>query len=116
MCLAKIEPWKPRPRVEVSLTAWDNAVVCPHCGKSCDMHPTEVEVFMRNECAGTGNYAAVDLGGGMLRVNRPLPPGNPSSYRQGLTISFECYYCGKQSRLGVAQHKGSTYLDWLERG
>ena len=34
--------------------------------------------------------------------------GNPSSRRNGITITFGCELCGKTSVLGIAQHKGAT--------
>ena len=41
--------------------------------------------------------------------------GNPSPRRQGLVVEFECEICGCDNELAIYQHKGNTFIGWLER-
>jgi len=38
----------------------------------------------------------------------------PSSRRSGLYITFNCETCGTVEDLAIVQHKGTTYISWVD--
>ncbi|MHC1792150.1 hypothetical protein [Solidesulfovibrio sp.] len=90
----------------------ESDICCPHCGDSMDMHHVQVEVFTRKEDSDRGDYVKARQDTSQLSTSVIHPPGNPSSRRSGIAIEFECFACGKHSRLGIAQHKGQTFFSW----
>jgi hypothetical protein len=87
----------------------DETLRCPFCGHDY-LHHGRVEVFTRlKEDAPS---IAVTLDGCNLPV-LGASGCNPSSRRQGLLIYFNCENCGRLPvALGIAQHKGNTFVTW----
>lgn len=81
---------------------------CPGC-KGSNLHHETVQVFECGEDATTGIHAVV--GEGRVTVDNSLA-GNPSKRRHGLFIQFSCEHCDAKPVLTIAQHKGSTYVDF----
>jgi len=76
-----------------------------------------VEVWEREEDAGTGIHVTVDgvdrptAGRGVPRVTVDADmEGNPSDRRHGLRIFFWCEHCTDEIELALDQHKGTTFL------
>lgn len=91
----------------------NDALLCPCCG-GCYLHHGAVSTFTRHaEDADTGIAFRINAGtdGSIYRSTQLT--GNPSSRRDGITIEFTCENCGNTSTLGIAQHKGQTFLEWL---
>lgn len=83
-------------------------VLCPYC-QSDYSHQGRVEVFLRKEDASYGRYAnvAYDF---CSDFKGELPNGNPSDRRQGVLVHVECEQCENKFRIGIAQHKGQTFI------
>lgn len=87
----------------------DNILRCPHCDFKYT-HQLNMEIHARHE----------DLQATTLRVNlksgettnQPLHQ-NPSDRRQGLIIEFECENACPPLLLAISQHKGRTFIEWL---
>jgi hypothetical protein len=93
-----------RPWIDLS-----DVLLCPQCGGLC-LHHGRVEVFERpREDAPEGLHVTVH--GMQLAVTTDLT-GNPSARRNGLRIVLWCEWCQAHPALTLAQHKGSTYLQW----
>jgi hypothetical protein len=100
----------------------DAVLNCPRCGFDY-LHHREVEVFSRSEDAPTVRrvtVVGVTAPGGIVGDCGPVTvehipeagAGNPSGRRDGLVIHFECEGCGTGLMLNIAQHKGSTFMEW----
>lgn len=85
---------------------------CPFCGFDCTHH-TKVEVFDRKNDAEVGLHVTVIRGS--IETDMDIS-NNPSCRRQGLLIHFWCEGCGERPILGLAQHKGQTYVGFLSVG
>ena len=93
----------------------DSELLCPRCGGS-HLHQGEVVVYSRDEDAAQVRRTVVTP----LVTKVTIDPGrgNPSSRRDGLTISFSCEGCGgdgdgRELLLTIAQHKGETEMAWI---
>lgn len=96
---------------DLSAEGYGSLLTCPAC--ACDYtHHDDVEVFERGEDA-AGLRVRVSAGAATIDTNMT---GNPSARRHGLTVSVDCEGCGAVSLLGVEQHKGRTFLRWLQIG
>lgn len=84
---------------------------CP-CGSTYTHHGA-VEVWTRREDAPEASVTHLALSGAVTLEARSAD-GCPSPRRGGLTIEMECEECHKTRRLAVYQHKGETYMRWLE--
>lgn len=82
---------------------------CAACDGHC-LHHERVEIFERTEDAERGLRVIVE--GGKAEIERELD-GNPSRRRHGLKIFFRCEFCARKSIFTIAQHKGSSQIDWL---
>lgn len=89
----------------------DGALVCPNCD-DIYLHHGAVEVFNRRH--EDGPTTAIHVDGHAPTPGTPA--NNPSSRRDGVTISFWCETCGPDTfiTLTLAQHKGTTYLAWAK--
>lgn len=86
------------------------ALLCPSCGGDF-LHHDRVEVYEPlHEDAETGHHVIV--AGGQTTVTSDLT-GNPSARRNGLTIRFWCEGCWALPLLRFAQHKGTTYVQFI---
>lgn len=83
---------------------------CPRCG-SFNLHHAEVTVFDRGE--DDDNVVKTQVVGGKATTSvAPSAPDNPSARRGGVTIDFVCEQCEGALQLTMAQHKGSTLVEW----
>jgi hypothetical protein len=89
----------------------DQVLSCPHCGEIYLHHGT-VTVYDRSEDA-EASVTTVPHKSFLHPVSRPDRLGeNPSARRHGLAIAFECETCMVHAELTIAQHKGSTWVEW----
>lgn len=86
------------------------ALLCPNC-KQWNLHQARVDVFNRREDQKEGTHVWVDDED--IGRNRNID-ANPSLRRQGIAIAFTCEQCMARPVLGIAQHKGTTYIAWIE--
>ena len=103
-----------QPKFGENEESWGSELLCPVCGEQWTHHD-QVEVFERQEDAETGVHVRVATGMDKAEVDESLE-GNPSSRRNGLCIRFWCEICGAISLLSIAQHKGITYVDFVDTG
>lgn len=89
------------------------ALKCPSCGETY-LHQGTIEAYNRGEDADTVRCVIVD---GSSVFSEQIPSehsNNPSSRRQGCIIHFDCEHCqGIDFKLTIAQHKGTTLLEWI---
>jgi hypothetical protein len=97
------------PEFEGYQTGVGATLRCPSCKGICIHHRT-VEVFECGEDATHGLHVVVE--NGEAKIDTALQ-GNPSSRRHGLKINFWCETCSASSVLTIAQHKGSTDVNFL---
>lgn len=81
---------------------------CPKCDFEWGFHHEDVTVFSRAEDKDTVVIAVYPQGQQVATVN-------PSARRHGLVVGFWCESCGGKFELTIAQHKGSTEIEWHER-
>lgn len=86
----------------------ETELLCPSCGSNY-LHHERVEIFERNEDEKKGIHIVVNDGEATIDTSLN---GNPSKRRHGLTIYFSCENCNASPALSLAQHKGSTYINF----
>ena len=88
-------------------------VECPNCGGEY-LHHMQVEVYERAEGERGHSRCTIVTQEGVTTSDTPPPhvSGNPSKYRNGLRIIFDCEHCDAQPRLVMLQHKGQTFSYW----
>ncbi len=94
-------------------SAWSDTptLVCPGCGGDY-LHQGNVEVFQpSHEDAIHGLHTIV--GSAITAIDGDLA-NNPSRRRDGLIIWFHCEMCDVHPGLSIVQHKGNTFIEWLE--
>jgi hypothetical protein len=98
-------------------------LTCP-CGKGGNIHQENVMIFHRGEDGDTTTVIAQD-GGTVQATEFPSQDTcNPSTRRGGMLIEFSCEQCSysaqetstpdKTFRLAIFQHKGNTFMEWLD--
>ena len=93
----------------------DGVLRCPKCDETY-LHHEDVEVYPRR--LEDGPSGAIVVTGG--RAIAGHPERNPSARRDGIVIAFRCEVCGdfeeggKPKRLAIWQHKGETFVEWLD--
>ena len=97
------------------MTIEDGAICCPSCGERC-LHHWRVETYIRDgEDSQTGLSVTVGnnvASGVKVGVSQKK---NPSRRRDGIVIQFWCENCEKKKhRLAIYQHKGNTFVEWME--
>lgn len=109
-------------RVDVEDRDDVRVLLCPNCG-STYLHQTDVAVFLRHEDEDQVKVVTVTDSAheAVIANNISL---NPSPRRYGLRISFWCEECdggatddepsNRVPDLAIYQHKGETYIEWLE--
>lgn len=85
-------------------------LACPGCGSNM-LHQDRVEVFERGEDDKLGVHVVVE---GLRAIIDTDLKGNPSARRDGLAIRFWCESCDARPVLTIAQHKGSTLVEFSE--
>ena len=84
---------------------------CPYCGGE-NLHQKNCTTYWRNtedSNFGISTFSADEQALFSANMN-----GNPSSRRDGISISFWCESCGDISQLDIIQHKGSTFIAWSD--
>lgn len=84
---------------------------CPFCGFDYTHHG-KIEIFGREEDSESPNHVTVE------RYNTKLDRdngGNPSTRREGVLIQFWCEGCHRIHYLSIAQHKGITGVEILDK-
>lgn len=88
---------------------YGNRINCPHCNSNY-INSVGTDVFLRSEDSENGIHVSCGESEVLTTANMV---GNPSPRRHGMLISFECEDCTKKSTLAIYQHKGSTYIGWV---
>ena len=100
-----------RVKFNDAMTLYDcNILECPACGGE-NLHQERVDSWFREEDATHGLHTSAMKDGGCFVL--PQMHGNPSSRRDGLTITFSCENCEDLPTLSIVQHKGLTLVGWL---
>jgi hypothetical protein len=87
---------------------------CPRgCSYGGNLHHSKIEVFERIENAEFVNKTTMQDKLTAVGYEPNENSDNPSSRRHALRIHFYCEGCGDGLTLNIAQHKGSTLMDWL---
>jgi hypothetical protein len=113
--------WKERSTV--AFDQFGEVVLCPHCGGN-NLHQTNTTIYERGEDADKTRVMA-QSGNEMVVTDFPSQDVlNPSRRRHGLIIEFWCESCHSGSddaetltnphRLAIFQHKGCTFMMWVE--
>jgi hypothetical protein len=99
------------------MSGTESILHCAHCNEEY-LHRTETRHYLRDREGSETGTLVVTLPDGSYSRDGALMVGNPSDYRNGLTIEFVCEQCGNRSALDIAQHKGCTYITMraLEEG
>lgn len=99
-------------------------LLCPGCGET-NLHHDCIDICERPEDAETGLHVRVMGGDVAWNDDGERSPArrtflvddcmdsNPSGRRQGLSVWFWCESCRHRSQLTIAQHKGSTFIEFL---
>ena len=91
---------------------------CPGCG-SINLHHGFVKVFSRDEdqteVVVTTISPASREAASVTSIETTKGHGNPSARRHGLRIRFTCELCPGVFDLTIAQHKGITYVAWVDQ-
>jgi hypothetical protein len=110
----KVERWQ-RNDIRFSKDWPANQVLtCPHCG-AADLYHGAVTIFEReggNEDAEVTLVTTVDNGSAATEPVASRQTRNPSERRGGLAVAFECEMCRTLVELTLAQHKGTTMIEW----
>jgi hypothetical protein len=86
---------------------------CPTCNEDY-LHQTDVAVFGRVEDEDQVRVTTVTEKGTHEAVITNDLSLNPSPRRYGLRISFWCEHCEQVPDLGIYQHKGNTFIEWMD--
>lgn len=103
-----------RPKIAISDDFFMNEQVylCPFC-KYPFTHHGKIEIFGRAEDDRFPNHVTVE--DYHVSVDRE-DSGNPSGRRGGISIKFWCENCMRVHYITIAQHKGVTLLNIVDRG
>lgn len=89
--------------------------LCPRCGSE-SIHHQAATLYDRREDGEMVVRSTVRDGSAKIDVVQSDSSGNPSSRRDGISISFWCEGCKGIDEdvleLTVSQHKGATELGW----
>ena len=104
----------------------NGCLVCPSCG-SFYLHHCKVATFQRDcEDDPKGKFTLIsglDYWGEEDELNREYSSfmrsecpmtDNPSQRRGSIITEFVCEECGAKPQLAIIQHKGCTYLEWVD--
>lgn len=92
---------------------YNQVLTCPACGEG-NLHHRTVTIYDRNE-DGPETVTTVHRNETVPSVTGGAPGSggdNPSERRHGLSIAFECEHCHVVPELTLAQHKGTSILEW----
>ena len=90
----------------------DNTLTCPSCNGPY-LHQKIIGIYNCREGEKEGTHVEVDWD--KIAIDKSMT-GNPSPYRQGLSIAFYCEQCDPDDTpekiLNIYQHKGETVIEW----
>ena len=101
--------WKKRALMDFN----GGSPLCPKCGGEY-LHQTNTTIYERSE---DDDWTTVMKQDGHEMVVTKFPSAdthNPSYRRHGLIIDFDCEHCPGPHHLAIFQHKGVTYIEWVE--
>jgi len=82
----------------------DNTLICPTCGGN-NLHHGTVEIYEA--------FIETTVNGTRTSCRHVKPGEENHNYRgNSLRINFDCERCRGGKSLLIAQHKGSTYVEW----
>lgn len=99
--------WRSDERLQPAFSGLSRQLVCPCCGSN-NLHQSSAKVFFHDE--GQPDDTRVFIKNG--HVTQHFNGENPSPYRDGLRIQFDCEQCEGEPELALIQHKGSTFMYW----
>jgi hypothetical protein len=101
----------------------DGCLACPSCG-SFYLHHCAVATLRRGEDSAKGDTVLVtgldhfwleeNYAYSITAKNNVLLEQNPSPRRGSIITEFFCECCHAKPQLAIIQHKGCTYLDWVD--
>ena len=105
----------------------DGCLVCPCCSSYYLDHCTVATLKRNHEDSPKGDIALIS---GLdywaseenkanteysVRISKDFPMTENPSHRRGAVVTeFICEECGAKPQLAIIQHKGCTYLEWVE--
>ena len=97
------------------IRVWDRedgffTLICPSCADEYT-HQEAVRIYARHEEERRDGERIDFYTGESEKISGD---GNPSDWRQGLIIEFECENCDLDSALAIYQHKGNTFIGWIK--
>ena len=87
----------------------NNNLHCPRCGGEF-MHQKKYHFDMRKEDQASIAFTCEEDGG----LKAEHKHNGIAGRRQSMEITFRCETCGKDSKLLIMQHKGSTIIEFEE--
>jgi len=92
----------------------DNELHCPHCDKE-HLHHVQTFMYCRSEDKEGVFVTANPISGLVSQSKLELDDeGNPSVRRHATVLMFFCEGCQDTHALMIAQHKGTTFIEWEE--
>lgn len=88
---------------------------CPSCNGNY-LHHCGITYYNRSEDGDRGEIVTLDSRGGEFRnEHRTNAAMNdcPSPRRDGFIVYFSCECCPTKSELAIFQHKGQTFIEWI---
>jgi hypothetical protein len=99
--------WVPERELQTIPGCLGDMLLCPCCGNEY-LHHITVDVYERSEDAEICRVTTVTPEETLIQKTNGL--GNPSFRRHGTVTRFVCENCGAKSEMGVASHKGNTFV------
>jgi len=89
----------------------DDILICPTCGSE-HLHQEEVSSIWRKEDQDGLLYT-----NSLKKESKEIIPSKevPRTRRNYLHIKFSCEECLGEKKLAFIQHKGSTYMEWVQK-
>ena len=102
-----------------------NCLACPNCGELYLHHETIATIRRGEDNPKHDTVVVTCLDGCKAYENdqysvssgtNVLVPKNPSPRRGSIVTQFYCESCDAKPQLAIIQHKGCTYLEWIDLG
>jgi hypothetical protein len=86
----------------------EEALACPHCYETVDMHHYVVD----ERQGGEDKDGVLTLIEGLKVTQKQVPEKQMPGRRNTVAIRFLCWNCQHESTLQLKQHKGACLLSW----